>query len=160
MIIYVIISFLLEGVISNYVNNTILNCCFSIISLLLIYPYMYKNLNKYYILSFSLGLLYDITYTNTIFLNAIIFLIIAFIIIKLDKIISNTFINSVFIGIITIIVYRLITYLTYIIIGELSFDIMILFNSIISTLLLNIIYIMISYKVLEYVSKKSNIQKI
>ena len=159
MIIYIIISFLLEGLISNYLSSSLLRGVFTLISLSLIYPYYYKDLNKYYILSFIIGFIYDITYTNTLFLNACVFLAIAFLIIKIDKIISNNLINSILIGCITIFLYRIIIYLIYIIIGKFNFNINILLSSITSSLILNIIYIILSYVILNLISKKLNIKK-
>jgi cell shape-determining protein MreD len=61
-----IISFLLDGILSNYFNTTftflniIINCC-------------YKDKNYMLKEGLIIGILYDITYTNTLILNGFLF---------------------------------------------------------------------------------------
>ena len=71
-----IISFILDNLISNFINhNSLFYPLFTMLSLIIIYPKFNKKDNKYYICSFILGLIYDITVSDTLFLNAFIFLL-------------------------------------------------------------------------------------
>ena len=80
----VIISFLLDGVLSNFLNYmlgdiSIFNPLLTIVAIIMIYPYFKKDENKYLITSFILGFLYDLFYTNLLFTDAILFLLLALI---------------------------------------------------------------------------------
>lgn len=157
-----IISFILEGILSKYISieSVLFESLFTLISLIIIYPYFHNNENKYFVLSFSIGLLYDIVYTNTIFFNAFIFLVIAIIIKKINTIISNNSINVAIISLIIIIIYRILVYLILCLINYLNFNIRELLYAIASSLILNMIYSILLYLITDYVSKKRHIIKI
>ena len=79
-----IISFLLDGVLSNYLDYmlgdiTLFNPLLTLVALLVIYPFFKKDENKYLIIAFIVGFLYDLFYTNLLFTNAILFLLLAII---------------------------------------------------------------------------------
>ena len=90
-IIIVLISFILEGIISKYIpmNTVLFESFFTVISLIIIYPYFHNKEKKYFTLAFFTGLFYDIVYTNTFLFNAIIFLVISYIVKKINAYISN-----------------------------------------------------------------------
>ena len=72
-IIYLVFSFLLEGIMSNIFPSTLSNISYFttiyiIISFAIIYPY-FDNDKKFFILIFIFGILFDILYTSTIFVN-------------------------------------------------------------------------------------------
>ena len=160
--IIVLLSFMAEGIISNYIsmNTIIFEPLFTLISLIIIYPYFHNKEKKYFILSFSMGLLYDIVYTNTFLFNAIMFLIIAYIIKKINSYISNNYINVAIISLIIIIIYRLIVYLVLCLINYFNFDIRSLLYSIADSLVLNMIYSVVLYLITDYISRKKHITKI
>lgn len=137
----IILSFILEGLISNLISiqTKLFNPLFTLISLIL-FNHKY-NLKKYLIISFCIGLLYDIIYTNTLFLNAFIFLLLSYLTYIIFKIINNNLINRVIVSVASIFIYRIIVYL--ILITRYSISYKILINSITSSLLINIIYILI-----------------
>ena len=145
----IILSFMLEGVLSIIFtfNTNLFASTFCLLSLFFIYPFM-KEIKNYIIISFILGLIYDITYTGTILLNAFIFLIIAFRIIKLYKTFQMNLFNIIIINICLIILYRFITYLFLFTINTNPFNIITLLESIYSSLILNIIYILLTYFIL------------
>lgn len=161
-LIVVIISFLIEGVLSKYISidSLLFEYLFTLISLIIVYPYFHNNENKYFKLSFLIGLLYDIVYTNTIFFNAFVFFIIAFIIKKINSFISNNSVNVAIISFIVIIFYRTIIYILLCLIGYLNFQIKDLLYSIVSSLILNMLYSIILYLITDYISKKKHITKI
>ena len=63
-IIIVLISFILEGIISKYIpmNTVLFESFFTVISLIIIYPYFHNEEKKYFTLAFFTGLFYDIVY--------------------------------------------------------------------------------------------------
>ena len=158
-----VISFLLDNLISFFLNtNLLFNPLLSLVSLIIIfiyYPrpprgrtapvcqtfrYIYyhrKNENKYLITSFVLGLVYDIVCTDTIFLNAGIYLLLSLFIIKFYKIFSYNLLNSAILLIIVIIIYRSITFLVLSNFNFISFNLYHLLQSIYSSLILNLLYL-------------------
>ena len=87
-IIILIISFILDGVLTNFLpygveNISLFTPLLTIVALVVIYNFFYHEEKKYYILSFIVGILYDLFYTNLLFLDGLLFLLIAkFILIK------------------------------------------------------------------------------
>lgn len=158
----IFISFYLDGIVSNFIsiNTDLLNPLLTLVTLIIIYPYFYNNEKKYYLICFLVGILYDIIYTNTLGLNAIIFLIIGFFVKKINIFISNNFINVSFISLIIIILYRVISFFILILIGYINLDFNKLLHSITSSLLLNIIYTIILYLITDNISRKKHITKI
>lgn len=157
-----VISFILQGILSNFISidTNIFNLLFPIVALIIIYPYFRKNNSKYFIYAGVYGLLYDLIYTDTFILYAGLFIIIAFIISKLNIIFSNNIINIGFITTIVIATYRTITYFVLVVVNYLEFDMNILFKSIYSSLLLNVIYAIIIYFISDRLSYKYRIEKI
>lgn len=127
-LIFIIVSFILEGLCSLIFNSSLLATTFSFLSLLFIYPFV-KEKKNFMIISFIFGLIYDITYTGTVLLNAFIFLVASIIIIKLYKTFQMNPFNIIIISISLIIIYRSITYLFLLSISNQSFNIMVLLES-------------------------------
>lgn len=153
-----IFSFLLDGILSRYILPTSLFLpLFTIVSLVIIYPYFNNNNLKYFRYVAIIGLLYDITYLNTLFFNFFIFVIIGFVVGLFNYLLSNNLCTSIIMSIITIILYRIINYLFVVIFKNYSFDFMDLLESIYSSLILNIIYCIIIYIITELYSKKHKI---
>ena len=157
-----IISFLLDGILSNIISmhNNLLIPLLSIMSLIIIYPYFKKDDIKYLEYVFIYGLIYDLIYTDTLILNAVIFTFIGFIIIGINVIISNNYLNIFLISFLVIISYRIITYFILVFTRYLEFNINNLVKSITSSLLLNIIYVVFVFLLTDVISNKFNIKKI
>ena len=138
-----VISFLLDNLISFFLNtNLLFNPLLSLVSLIIIFRYYHrKDENKYLITSFVLGLVYDIVCTDTIFLNAGIYLLLSLFIIKFYKIFSYNLLNSAILLIIVIIIYRSITFLVLSNFNFISFHLYHLLQSISSSLILNLLYL-------------------
>ena len=148
-IIIIIVSFLLEGVISNFVPiNGYLAPLFTLVSLIMICP-LCEGSTSYYKYAFFAGLMYDLFYTDTIIFHAIIFCFMAFIIQRLNLVLSDNFINVLITVGLCILVYRVFTYGLLVFINSVSFDIMALGFSILKSLILNLIYIMILFFVIK-----------
>lgn len=147
-----IISFLLDGILSFLLNNNIIfNSLFTLISLIIIFKY-YNKIDdlKYLITCFIVGLLFDIVYTDTLFLNAGIYLIIGIIIIKFFKIFSYNRINSLLITFFVICLYRFFSFIVLANINVIDLNFYKLFESIYSSIILNFIYISCFFKRKKY----------
>ncbi len=156
-----IISFLLDGVVSNFVslNTNFFAPLFSLVAITIVYPYFNKNSNDYLKTVGVIGILYDFVYTDTMILNLAIFLVLGLLVKYFHSIFNNNIINNIIWLIIIIIIYRLITYLILVLSGYLTFDINVLFKSIYSSLILNVIYCLIVYFLLDYLNYKFKIKK-
>lgn len=80
-----ILSFYLEGLLNILLDVSFLIPLFSLMSIIVIYSYLKDEDKKYFIICLSVGLLYDVVYTNTLFLNASLFLLIGYITTRLYK---------------------------------------------------------------------------
>lgn len=160
IIILSMVSFILDGILSRYLpTNTIFLPLFTIVSLVIIYPYYNDNNFRYFKYLSILGLLYDIVYFNTIFFNTFIFLILGFVIIFFSYLLSNNLYVDTLIAIICIILYRTINFMFVVLFRNGDFSLLNLFESIYSSLIINILYCIIIYIISEYYSKKHKIQR-
>ncbi len=146
-LIYIIlfISFYLEGIISNLVsvNTRYLNPLFSLVTIISIYPFFIENKIKYYKICIIYGIIYDLIYTNTIFLHGLLFFIIGYIVNYLYKNLTNHLLNVILITFMIIIIYRIINYILICITSNYIFIPIYMIKSITTSILLNIIYISI-----------------
>jgi len=158
-IIYLVISFLLEGIMSNIFPSTLSNISYFttiyiIISFVIIYPY-FDNDKKFFILIFIFGILFDILYTSTIFVNTFIFIIIGIVIKILYNILpGNVFMTNI-ISYVGIIIYHILMITGY---GD--YSIILLFNIIIHSIFMTIIYTSISYFIMKFMYNKFDIKYI
>lgn len=153
-IIILVISFLLEGVISNFVPvNGFLAPLFTLTALIIIYP-LFDESFEYYKYAFITGLAYDLFYTDTIVFHAIIFTFMAFLITRLNLVLSDNCVNVLIIIAICILVYRVITYGLLILVSSMSFDFLSLVFSILKSLIINLIYSVILFFVVKKIQKK------
>lgn len=163
-ILYLVISFLLEGIMSNIFPSTLSNISYfttiyTIISFVNIYPY-FDNDKKYYLLILIFGILFDVLYTSTFFINIFIFIIIGIII----KLLYNLFPENIFmtniISYICIIIYHILSFIILVIVGYNDYNIMLLFNIIIHSIFMTIIYTSISYFIVKFMYNKFGIKYI
>ena len=163
-IIYLVVSFLLEGIMSNIFPSTLSNISYFttiyiIISFAIIYSY-FDNDKKFFILIFIFGILFDILYTSTIFVNTFIFIIIGIVIKILYNVLpENVFMTNI-ISYIGIIIYHILSFIILMIIGYMDYSIILLFNIIIHSIFMTIIYTSISYFVIKFIYNKFDIKYI
>ena len=157
-IIYVIISFLLDGIISNIVPFNLLDpsyfkTIYSIISLVILYNY-FDNHKKYLTILITLGVFFDIIYTNTFILNIIVFLIIYIVLSNLDYIITTNIFTINLKSIVCISTYHISTYIILLLANYNNYSIKLLGLILIRSIIMTIIYTTISYlimnKIYEY----------
>lgn len=135
----IFISLILDGIFSKWINPL-----FTPLALI----FLYKN-NDRYLYALLAGFIYDIAYTDTLFLNAIIFVLLLYLVELIFKKITFNFLNVVLISILIIILYRVSIFLILVVISYIDFN---LFNLLYGILysLINIIFVIIYY----FISKK------
>lgn len=159
--IILIFSFLFESVFSNIVNNyTFLTPLFLLTTFSIIYPY-FKNKNLNFIIaSIICGLFYDITFTNSPFINTISFGMCSGLIILIYNYVSYSIFSSNFINMINIVFYRIVSYLLLCVIDFIKFNESNLIEGIYNSLLVNIIYGIIVYLIIDVLAKLFNIKRV
>ncbi|MBR2834047.1 MAG: rod shape-determining protein MreD [Bacilli bacterium] len=155
-----IISFVLDSIISNFISlNSLFAPLFTLMSLIIVYPYFNGNHKNFLVTSFVTGVFYDLIYTNTIVIHGLLFVAIGFIIIKLNTIFSNNYLNVLIMAVISIIIYRLISYGLLLITNNVSFSWVILLKSIYQSLIINIFYILLAFMITDRLSFRFKIKK-
>lgn len=160
IIIVLIISFILDSLISNYIPlNSLLSPLLTIMALIIIYPYCNGDKKKYYLACFITGVFYDLIYTNTIVIHGFLFVMIAFIITKLNLILSNNYLNVMIMAVVCIIAYRTSCYILLLMTNNVDGNLLSLIKSIYSSLILNLIYVALAYIITDKISYKLKIHK-
>ena len=158
-VIYVIISFLLDGLTSNYTEILLpvsgyFKTIYTVISLVIILRY-FDSPKKYLTILLILGAFFDIAYTDTILVNPFIFAIIYLVISKLEDHVSNNLLTINLKTIIAITIYHVVTYLLLHITNYHHFELYVLGNAILKSLIATVIYTSISYLIFDkYFYKK------
>ncbi len=154
-----IISFILDGILTNYLpymisDLSLFTPLLSITSLILIYPLLKKDKKKFYIYAFIAGIIYDLFYTNLLFFNGFAFLFLAFLITKIYQLFGSGYIKILFNILIIIIAYELLTVLILILFNLVPVTLNKVFYKITHSILLNLIYGEIVYFILTKIPKK------
>ena len=158
-IIIIIISFILDGVLTNFLpygveNISLFTPLLTIVALVVIYNFFYHEEKKYYILSFIVGILYDLFYTNLLFLDGLLFLLIAFVITKIYKLVGFNYMWIALDILISIIIYECSFALVIVIFNLIPMTIYRLLYKIGHSIILNIIYGEILYFIIKLLPKK------
>ena len=159
---YVIISFFLDGLISNLVpfnlvDPSYLKTIYSIISLVIIYNY-FDNHKKYLSILIVLGIFFDIVYTNTFILNIVVFFIIYIILSYLDYIIPTNIITINIKSIACISSYNILTYIILLLSNYNNYSIKLLGLILIRSIIMTIIYTTISYLLMNKIYDNKRIK--
>lgn len=145
----IIVSFLLDGLLSTYIDNFI--PLFTLTSLVIAsYYYKEDDLIKY---SLLIGICYDITYTNTLILNGILFYLLILLVLRLNKKYQQKLITLILINTVIITLYLVISYIILIIFKYLSLDLLYLLLAILKGIITNTIYLLILYFILKHRKK-------
>ena len=155
MISVTIISIALENMFNIFFNIEYFYPLFTLMSLIFLF-YKYKdNKNKYFIISFLIGFIYDIFFTNFYILNSIVFLICSFFIYYILYNHKNNYLLILVTSIFIILLYNILIYLILEFFQYIDYNLIDLSMIISNFLLLNIIYITIVY----FITKKIHIIK-
>lgn len=163
-IIYIILSFLLDGLISNYIpvninNLSYLTTIYSVISLVIIYNY-FENEKKYLIIITILAFLFDIVYTNTFPLNIIIFILIYILIKNLNYFIPNNLFTINIKTLLAVTIYYLLSYIILLLVHYNKYPINVLYMTLYKNIIMTIIYTTISYIIIKKIYYKYYDKKI
>lgn len=142
ILLIIFLSFFLESNLSLFIpiNTLFFNICF-VFSSLIIISKMVENKNKYYLMVIIISLVYDLIFTNRLGFSVLTFLISSIFIKNIDKLIFS---NSDIIKYLSIFaIYRLISYFILIIVGYLPFNYIVLLKSIYSSIILNLVYVLL-----------------
>ncbi len=148
-LIIITISFLLDGLISSYINIfssniSIFSTIYTVLALSMVTKYI-KDEKKYYLVYLLTGLLFDMAYTNTFILNMTIFFLLGLITKHLLYILTDNLINNILISYINIVVYYITTQLILVISNYTTFNSYLLLKIIYSSIIMSIIYTIILY---------------
>lgn len=151
----VCISIFLDNLISIFINtNSIFFPLFTLLSIIFLNLLNIEDFH-YFLLTFIIGFVYDIFFSNSIFMNTSIFLFLGLIIYLIFKKINYNFFNVLITSILIIILYRIITYFLFLLNSNVYFNINIIFKGIYSSLIINIIYIIVVYFITDKIAISS-----
>lgn len=142
----VILSIILEIIISYFVPKNHYFLPLIVFFTTMIEVKEIKKNKDAYLFSFFSGFIYDMV-LNTYLLNAVVFLIITWLMKKIEKYIDHNVVTILFLFFIELFLYRFITFFILIIIQYQKLDWFYLMKSILSSILLNLIfYLCYTYK--------------
>ena len=145
VIVYLVISFLLDGLISNYLSqDSIFLTIYSLVALVIVYRY-FDSQKKYLLLLVIGAILFDIIYTKTIGLNVVVFLVIYYLNRWLNYTIPNNMLSVSVKGMLAIISYHSLSFLLLLVAGNNLASIDRLLNILLRSVIMTIIYSIISY---------------
>ena len=158
-IIIIIVSFILEIILNNFLpymmgDLSLFTPMFTLISLLLIYPLLKKNIKRYFITAFIMGIIYDLFFTNLLFFNGILFILIAYSIHLLYKYFEFNIINIAIEIVLIIIIYETTTALIILLFNLVPVTTSKLIYKISHSLISNIIYGELLYLIINHLPKK------
>ena len=163
-IITLIISFLLQGIISNYLGYSLNSLSwfltiYPLINILILTPH-FENTSKNITIIIITGLLIDIVYTNTFMLNACLFVLIYY----FSKIFHFLFpYNLLTINISNLLgveTYHIVTFLFLSLIRYDKFSFKILLKVLSHNIIMTLIYTSIMYIIIETIVKKFELKEI
>ncbi len=158
-IIIIAISLILDGILSNYlpylVNDlSLFTPLFTLVSISLLYPYYRKKEKYFFIMIFITGFVYDLFYTNLLFVNGLLFLLIAYISKLIYRNYEMDYLKLIIYIALVVVVYETATVLIILIFNLVPVTLTKLLYKISHSLILNIIYGELIYFILNILPKK------
>lgn len=167
MITYIImgISLLLDGILSNFLPYMINDLSyfypmFTLMSIILIYPFYKKEPKKYLLTIFILGIIYDLFYTNLLIFDGLIFVLIGLVVKIIYQNMPTNFFTIILYALLGIIIYEVLTSLVFIAFQLVPINYKDIIYKISHSLILNIIYIEIMFLIIKILPKKYTSNKI
>lgn len=163
-IISLIISFLLQGITSNYLgygfdNLSYFFTIYPLINLMVLNPY-FENEKKHLSLIIIVGLLIDLIYTNTFMFNIFIFLIIYYV----SKCFYFRFPYNLFTinisNLLGIFLYHIISFIFLTVLRYDSYSISVLQKILTHSILMTVIYSSILHVIIEHIDRKLELKHI
>ncbi len=158
MIIYAIVSFLLDGLLSNYLSTFITNpsyfrTIYSVVALVIMFN-CFDNKSRYLYILIGLGILFDIVYTNTFILNVVIFLIIYLFLNIIDYYLPNNVFTVNIKSILAIGVYHIVSYLILLLVHYQNYTFELLILILVRSIIMTVIYTTVSYLIMKKIYYK------
>ena len=143
-IILIVSSILLDGVLSTYITTTSFFLpLLTLTSLYLVYPYYKKREKIYKGLLILSGIVYDLLYTNLLFLHAIVFFLIGILIQHIYKNYQQNIVTKIIYLIVLIVVYESMLSLVFWIFKTTIVTIAKVLYKITHSLIINVIYVIL-----------------
>ena len=161
-IISLILSFFLQGLMSNFLgysidNLSIFSCVYVLVNLVVLQPY-FEDDKKFLILVVIFGLLMDLVYSNTCILCTCVFIVIFY----FNKLLNFYFPNNFFtvngFSLLSMMIYHIITCIFLIILRFDSYGIITLVKVIGCNIIMTIIYTSIMYYIINLIYKKFDLK--
>lgn len=158
-IVIVAFSLFLDGLLTNYLPYSVGHLSLftpltTLVSLILVYAFFRHKDKEYFILVFVTGIIYDLFYTNLMFLDAFIFLFIAFLFTRLYKNVGFNIFWIILDVILVVVMYEVLFALLIVMFNLVPMTFDRLLYKISHTLILNIIYGEFLYLIIKIVPKK------
>ncbi len=154
-----IIAFYLENLLALFYNFGFFSNLIVICTLVLLYPFFHNKNQKYLQYCFLVGLFYDLIFTNTLLFHALIFYCLGWGIVKINLYVVNNVYTTVGIVLTTVFLYLGITYSIYSLLGLIPFDINHFIQQVYYVIIINTIYSVVFFVIIEKVSQKYQILK-
>lgn len=155
--IILIVSLLLESAFSNLLPiNSIFIPLFVVTSFTILYPYFKKNKFNFIIVCMIMGLMYDIVFSNSLFVNVIAFSLVGIILMICYNYVKYNIYTANIINLIILISYRIITYIILLSINYIAFNNKVFLSGIYSSILMNIIYGIVLFYIADVLSRIFN----
>lgn len=139
----ILFSFFLSGLFSNYFNISFFPILTAIVML-----YGKKDEDFMLKLSLFIGILYDITFTNTLYLNGLLFFLFTYLLYFTNLKKCSQFFLLFFINILITILYDITTYAILLFLHYHSFSFYVLIKVLLESIISNTIYFLILYGIM------------
>lgn len=152
-----ILSLLLESAFSNIVPlNSLFIPLFVVTSLTIVYPYFKKNKFNFILVCMICGLIYDVVFASSSFVNTLAFVIVGAILILCYSYVKYNIYTSNIINVIVLISYRIISYIILLSINYITFNNKTFLSGIYNSILMNLIYGIILFYIVNILAKIFN----
>ncbi len=154
----VVASFYLEGLCSVLFKTPLFFPLFTLVSLILIYPYFRKYDNSFLGTCLIMGILYDIAYTNMIFVHGFLFCILGYMVSLLYHFFDKNFWTLLLLNFIMITIYQIFNFVLFLLSRRITFSLSFFLNSVFYSVVSNLIYIIILYGILWMLNKYKKVE--
>lgn len=163
-ILLLLVSTLIQGIISNYLgytytNLSIFSTIYVLIALLILVPY-FENKKKYFILLIIFGLIIDMAYTNTFVLNTCLF-ITCYIVSKIfHTFFPYNWLTTSVSNLLSIFTYHIISFIFLNILKYDTYSFSVLTKILSHSILMTIIYSNFIYLITSFIFKKLELKEV
>lgn len=158
--IIIILSLILDGLLSNFLHFMVLDLSlftplFTVMSVFIIYPFFHKRDKIKYLITIAItGFVYDLLYTNLLFLNTILFLLLGGLTILLYKYLDTNFFMILIETILIVTIYQGLIALLFLILQVVPVTLNDFIYLIKHSLLINMIYMELGHLLIRILPEK------